>query len=276
MDERSSDSPSPNGYPADMNAAGQIENPGIGDVDVLEPAVVEMIAATARDLEESIPVHQGVILVDPVRATPSAELDAADGPDLSLAAEATPQSKRLLPSRVYAKRQKAIRVAEISEEQIETYLTELATTGLKELSAQRAGLSARIINRIKAGDHEFKVLCDEAMAMYIDDVVGELHRRAVAGWDEPVFSQKLGTQIGVIRKYDGKLLELLVKRHDPAFREKFEGEVKVTGGVLVIPAGPTDINAWVQSGQKGTSVQPSPTDATPPAQLPAPESSKPA
>lgn len=56
--------------------------------------------------------------------------------------------------------------------------------------------------------------------------LSEAHHRAVDGWNEPVYYK--GKRCGIIRRFDSRLLEMLLKADDPAkFSEK--AEVKHTG-----------------------------------------------
>lgn len=135
-------------------------------------------------------------------------------------------------------RRSALRIEEITVEHIERFLDNLRTTGLWYESAEACGLSYSTILRLRKQDEEFKEMCEEMMQSYRESLERACHNRAVDGWDEPVFSQRLGTQIGTIRKFDSRLLELMLKRHIPEYREKYEGEIKITGGVLVAPISP--------------------------------------
>lgn len=134
----------------------------------------------------------------------------------------------------------------ITVEKIDNFLCRLEQTGLLGQSAQEAGLAFITVKRLQRDDEDFAAYMEDAMNTYRESLEREAHRRAVDGWDEPVFSQKLGCEIGVIRKYDPRLLELMLKRHIPAYREKFEGEIKVTGGVLVAPVTQATVAAWAQ------------------------------
>lgn len=159
----------------------------------------------------------------------------------------TPQP---LPKQLVQRRQKVL-LEDITVEAVEEFLTNLSRTGLIYESAMKAGLSYPTVNRLKKEDDEFKMYMDEAMEEYRELLQRECHRRAIDGWDEPVFSQRTGQQMGVIRKYDMKLLELMLKRHIPEFREKFEGEIKISGGVLVAPITPASNEDWAaQHGGK--------------------------
>lgn len=127
---------------------------------------------------------------------------------------------------------------------IEAFLDNLAQTGLINESSAKAGLSHYTIRRLRKAEEEFEEMIAEAMDDYRELLVREADRRARIGVDEPVYSQKLGVRIGVIRKYSDRLMELMLKRHIPEFRDKFEGEIKVTGGVLISPAVAQSSEEW--------------------------------
>jgi hypothetical protein len=138
------------------------------------------------------------------------------------------------------------RLENITVDDIEKFLTHLAKTGLILQSAESCGLSYVTVNRLKKDEPVFKEMCDEAMEAYVESLEAAAHSRAVDGWEEPVFSQKLGTEIGRIQRFDSRLLELMLKRHRPEFREKFEGEIKVSGGVLIAPIAAATPEQWAQ------------------------------
>lgn len=165
-------------------------------------------------------------------------------PTVDLVVERKDSSRKVLPAQVYADRARTIRTSEISVKMVEGFLEELAKTGMWELSANRVGLNGRHIKEIMRLDDDFKEICNDAMSKFVDSVATEALRRAKEGWDEPVFSHKLGTQIGTIRKYDSNLMQTILKRFAPEYNEKFIGEMKVTGGVVVIPMAPPTTAAW--------------------------------
>lgn len=169
--------------------------------------------------------------------------NSADNPFEGEIVSSTTQEPAPFPQAIKTRRG-FLRLEHVEVKHIEDFLDVLADTGLKKNSAERAGLSYMTVLRLEKQDEEFKTMVHEAMESYRESLQREAHRRAVDGWDEPVFSQKLGTQIGTVRKYDSKLLELMLKRHVPEFREKFEGEIKVTGGVLVAPLAAATAEDW--------------------------------
>lgn len=144
----------------------------------------------------------------------------------------------------FAIERKRVLLADITVTSIENFLRQLERTGVVFKSAERAGLSYVTVNRLRKDDPVFAELWAEAMQAYRDSLVEECHRRAIEGWDEPQFSQRLGTQMGVVRKFDSRLLELMLKRHIPEFREQFKGEISISGGVLVAPIAPLNQEDW--------------------------------
>lgn len=137
------------------------------------------------------------------------------------------------------KQRRGMQMAEqLRPEQVLAFLENLSKTGNYRQSSELAGLSYFTTMRLRKEEPEFQQWCDHSLQGYRESLVAEAHRRAIDGWDEPVFSQRMGTQMGVVRKYDSRLLELLLKRHIPEFREQFKGEITVSGGVLVAPIAP--------------------------------------
>lgn len=157
---------------------------------------------------------------------------------------------RVLPPEFVARRAR-VEAHMVTTEMIELYLEHLGNTGLHYRSASTSRLSYHWIKRLRA-DEDFVRWEEEAMEKYRDSIVEEAHRRAVFGVDEPIIGGKDKDQIiTTVRRYSDRLMEILLKRHIPEFREKWEGEVKVTGGVLVAPVAPANVADWIarHSGQ---------------------------
>lgn len=64
-----------------------------------------------------------------------------------------------------------------------------------------------------------------------DRLEAEATRRAVDGWEEPVFQQ--GMQVGLIRRHSDRMLEILLKARRP---ERFRERHDVTTGGEKLPA----------------------------------------
>lgn len=120
------------------------------------------------------------------------------------------------------------------------FLALLAEYGIKSKVCRAMNISTFVIYEHAKKDPEFAEAMERAMEYFTGQVEEAIFDRAVHGWEEPVFSQKLGRQIGTIRKFDNRLLELLAKRLMPAYREKQQVEHNVSGGVLLVPDRPRE------------------------------------
>lgn len=113
------------------------------------------------------------------------------------------------------------------------FLFNLKLTGQLQRSAQEAGISPRTVRQHLKDDPDFKEAYDEAYEDFKEGIETEIMRRAIMGWEEPVYQQ--GVLAGTVRKYDSRLLELLAKRHIPAYKEKQLPTDGVPIGILVVP-----------------------------------------
>lgn len=136
----------------------------------------------------------------------------------------------------------------------ETFLAELARHGnITAAAAASPNKDSGAVVRatfydLRKRDPEFKAAWDYAVDMATASVDLELHRRAVEGYDEPVYSQKLGTQIGTIRKYSDRLLLALAKKLDPSYRDgariDIHNENNLIKGVLIVPGPAVSSEEW--------------------------------
>lgn len=140
----------------------------------------------------------------------------------------------------------------LSSEDRERYIAEYARTGLKMKSASNIGVDYGAIKNLAEMDEEFQQNIIAAYNTYRENLEREAHARAVEGWEEPVYYQ--GTQIGTIRRKSDRMLELMLKRHIPEFRDHQKVDMNVTGGVLAVPGLQKDSRAWEE--QAGNSPPP--------------------
>ncbi len=139
-----------------------------------------------------------------------------------------------------------------------------AQYGVKFKCAKACGITPYAVTRHEKTDPDFKEAVEWARLVFCDSIEETIIDRAIHGWDEPVYSQRLGTQIGSIRRFDNKLLELLAKRHIAAFRDKQQVDVNVTGGVLVAPSSPAEPQEWANKFKKPVATdRVEPTDPDP-------------
>lgn len=162
--------------------------------------------------------------------------DNADQPDVAIDVY-TPTSKneRLLPTALYEKHTRRVHVTEITLPMLEMFLDEYTRTGLWAMSCNHVGISPTVLERIRKRDEGFAAVCAKAKEDWIESVEAECHRRAIEGWDEPVFSHKTGANIGSIRRHDGRLLELVLKRHRKEYKEGFEAPTANGVAIMVVP-----------------------------------------
>lgn len=123
----------------------------------------------------------------------------------------------------------------VTVEALGKYLERLTEHGNRTRAALEAGLSYQSVYSVRDIDQDFKDLEQEAYAIYCSKIEAEIHRRAVEGWDEPVFSPKTGQQVGTIRKYSDRLMERHAMRHIKEYRDKVDVDHTVKGGIVVVP-----------------------------------------
>jgi hypothetical protein len=100
-----------------------------------------------------------------------------------------------------------------------------------------AGVGRTTAYKTKAEVASFSRQWDEALEQACDRLEQEAWRRAVAGVERPVFGNmgdKQGAgQVGVIREYSDRMLEILLKAHRPEkFRERYDVTTRVAGSDL--------------------------------------------
>jgi len=98
------------------------------------------------------------------------------------------------------------------------------------LAANKAGVDRRTIARLRLADPTFEEAWEEAREESADLLEIEARRRALEGWDEPVFGSggpgKGTEEVGVVRKYDTTLLIFLLKGERPEkYRERFDQKI---------------------------------------------------
>lgn len=133
----------------------------------------------------------------------------------------------------------------LTPEKMVAFLEALEDCGGMHRSCQRSRCTYNMIRSMQKALPEFDDMVKTAMERYREKLEKEAYRRGVTGWEENVFGGRNKDRVvGTIRKYDSKMLELMLKRHIPDYRDKFEGSVNVTGGVLVVPSQTLDIDQW--------------------------------
>jgi hypothetical protein len=92
------------------------------------------------------------------------------------------------------------------------------------------------VSRVTAYEHkkqfaDFSHAWDAVVDRFLDNAEAELYRRAVMGWEEPVYQG--GEEVGTVRKHSDKCLEMLLKGRR---RDVYGDQVKVTGTLKTPPS----------------------------------------
>ena len=93
------------------------------------------------------------------------------------------------------------------------FLAVLAETGNVTRSAEAAQVARKTAYRARDRDAHFAAEWTDALDRAADALELEARRRAIEGWEEPVFQR--GSQVGVIRRYSDRLLIELLRAHRP-------------------------------------------------------------
>src|SRR3990172_3483324 len=98
------------------------------------------------------------------------------------------------------------------------FLSSLARTGVVHTACQLAKVDRTTAYYHRNKHPEFAILWEEALEKACEVMEEEANRRAVAGYEEPLFYK--GEQCGEIRKYSDLLLIFMLKANRPGkFRE---------------------------------------------------------
>lgn len=109
-------------------------------------------------------------------------------------------------------------------------------------AAEYADITVAAANKRRKTDAKFAAAYKEAREARIETYRMEAKRRAIDGWQEPVFYQ--GEQIGTTRKFSDRMLEVLLRAEDPdTFGDKHVVEI------LTTPMTGADVAAAVAVGQ---------------------------
>lgn len=112
------------------------------------------------------------------------------------------------------KRGEGVPQAALTEERKEVFLSELRRHGIVSAAARAAsphakGTCAPSFYILRKNDPAFAAAWDDAIEQATGSVELEIHRRAVEGYDEPVYQK--GELVGTVTKYSDRLLELRAK-----------------------------------------------------------------
>jgi hypothetical protein len=130
-------------------------------------------------------------------------------------------------------------------EAVTKVLNNLANLGVMYTACIGTGMSLPSFDRIKKDNKELLELVAIAKTIYAEKVSHAVHCRAINGWLEPVFYQ--GDEVGYVRKFSDRLLEMQAKRHCPEYRDRSQMDVNVGGGVLVVHKSNMSKEEWLKA-----------------------------
>jgi len=96
------------------------------------------------------------------------------------------------------------------------FLEALSHNGNISMSARMIGMSRSTILKFAQKNPSFRVAMNEAIEEARDFALGELLRRGVRGWDEPVWYR--GEEVGTIRRYSDSCLIRAVQAYFSEFK----------------------------------------------------------
>jgi len=98
------------------------------------------------------------------------------------------------------------------------FLEALSHNGNISMSARMIGMSRSTILKFAQKNPSFRVAMNEAIEEARDIALGELLRRGLRGWEEPVWYR--GQEVGSVRKYSDSCLIRYVQAYFPEFRDR--------------------------------------------------------
>ena len=96
------------------------------------------------------------------------------------------------------------------------FLDVLRETANVTKAAAAVNVSRRCAYDHRADDQEFADEWDDAVEEATDALEAEARRRALDGWDEPVYQG--GALVGYVRKYSDRMLELMLRANRTRYR----------------------------------------------------------
>jgi hypothetical protein len=135
------------------------------------------------------------------------------------------------------------------------FLDEYRKWGRMGESAAAAGVSKQTVRKALEDDEDFAeavMACEEE---YKDKLIAH-HQDLVFNGQEKVNYDRNGNIVSRETIYPIRLIELELKKHDKAYREKIEQEITHKGGVLVAPAEMKTIDDWESRFSKAKDVTP--------------------
>jgi hypothetical protein len=173
-------------------------------------------------------------------------------------AETTKAQKRLskLQSVPYLRAEAIHEDSAVVRKRKRAFLAALASTGIVAHAAARAGWCTGSAYHHKTKDKVFADMWEEALAVSADLIEMEALRRAVHGYEKPIWDRGGKDRdpgiLGYETQYSDSLMSLLLKARKPEkFRERHEVDHRGDGGggVLIVP-GIASLEDWSLAAAK--------------------------
>jgi hypothetical protein len=110
------------------------------------------------------------------------------------------------------------------------FLDAFRTSGNVVKACEQTTISRQSVYMWRDKDSNFRAAFERAQIESIEHLEKEAHRRAVDGWEEPVFRES--GMIGTVRKYSDTLLIFLLKGAAPE-KYKDRQDIRHSGGVAI-------------------------------------------
>lgn len=124
------------------------------------------------------------------------------------------------------------------------FLLCLSRCGLINHSAAAAGVHPTTITDHRQKDEQFDNAVDQALGYFRDRVEAEAIRRAIDGVEVPEFYK--GQVVGTKTQYSDRLLEKIMNRYIPEYRDAAAAEISLNAGVLVVNRPQSDPDEWAE------------------------------
>lgn len=115
--------------------------------------------------------------------------------------------------------------------QRELFLMQLRRSGIVSQALSGVGVTSSTVYRLRASDSAFSEAWDDAIEAATDTLETEARRRAVDGWDEPIYQG--GELVGYRKKYSDNLLAMLLRGRRAIYRDRVDASIQHSGGVGV-------------------------------------------
>lgn len=184
---------------------------------------------------------------------PEPEEEGDDALGLPTGQTAAAQHKQHIQDRLRAARLLTLpTVADVlSARRKRKFIVALAETGIISQACARAGWSPATAYGLRKTDALFATAWEDALEVAADAAEAEAFRRGVHGVEKDVYFK--GEKVGKEVLYSDRLLEMTLKARRPdKFRDNHKHELEAKGGVLIIPASPSE-GDWESGATVGQS-----------------------